>query len=325
MSKPIQLAVIGAGIFARDAHIPAILAAGERYQIRMICARTPESAQRLAAQIPYPVETSTDVDAVLARPDIEAVDIVVPIADLPALIEKALAQGKHVISEKPIAPDVATGRRLLPLQPDGVVWMVAENYRYNADYDQMKALIQSGEIGKPLLAHYVLHMPVMPDNKYFNSAWRQNGSFRGGWFLDGGVHHVAALRLIFGEIVEVSATVDADSLIANLTFASGLLGNYSVTYAAGSSRFITLSVRGENGGIRLDAQGIEVTSGKETRTLPSARTFTVDAEFVGFAEAIRDGKPHRSPAREALQDLAVVEAMLDSAESGKRISIEQFV
>lgn len=325
MSSPIQLAIIGAGIFARDAHVPAILAAGNLYHIKVICARSLESAQRLAGQIPYAVEASTDVDAVLARPDIDAVDIVVPIAEAPMLIEKALAQGKHVISEKPIAPDVATGRKLLPLQPDGVVWMVAENYRYNADYDQMKALIDGGEIGKPLLAHYLLHFPVTPDSKYYHSAWRNDSSFRGGWILDGGVHHIAALRMILGEIVEVSASISGDTLVANLMFASGLLGQYGVTYAAGSSRFTSLSVRGENGSLRLEAQGIEIIHDKETRTLPSAKTFTVDAEFRGFAEAIQVGKPHRSPAREALQDLAVVEAMLDSAEMGKSISVEQFV
>jgi predicted dehydrogenase len=333
MSSPIQLAVIGAGIFARDAHIPAILAAGEAYQIKVICARTQESAQRLAGQIPYAVETSTDVDAVLARPDIDAVDIVVPIAELPTLIEKALMHGKHIISEKPIAPDVATGRRLLPIQPHGVVWMVAENYRYNADYDQMAELIRSGEIGKPLLVNYTLHFPVTPDSKYFNSIWRNDSSFRGGWILDGGVHHVAALRMILGEIVEVSASTarissdfdPGDTLVANLKFASGLLGTYSVSYAAGPSRFSSLSVRGESGTIRLEAQGIEIIHDKETRTLPSARTFTVDAEFRGFAEAIQTSKPHRSPPQQALQDLAVVEAMLDSAETGKRIIVEQFV
>jgi predicted dehydrogenase len=325
MTNPIQLAIIGAGIFARDAHVPAILAAGDLYQIKVICARTMESAQRLVGQIPYPVEISTDVDAVLARQDIDALNIVVPIAEAPALIEKALAQGKHVISEKPIAPNVAAGRKLLPVQPDGVVWMVAENYRYNADYDQMKALIDSGEIGKPLLAHYLLHFPVTPDSKYYHSVWRNDSSFRGGWILDGGVHHIAALRMILGEIVEVSASMNGDTLIANLMFASGVMGQYGVSYVPGSSRFTSLIVRGENGTLRLEGPGIEVIHDKETRTIPSAKTFTVDAEFVGFAEAIRDGKAHRSPAREALQDLAVVEALLDSAEMGKSISVEQFV
>lgn len=333
MSSPVRLAVIGAGIFARDAHIPAILAAGEtRFHIQAVCARSSESAQRLAALIPYAVEISTDADSVLARPDIDAVDIVVPAGEAPGLIERALARGKHVISEKPIAPDVETGRRLIGLQPDDVVWMVAENYRYNADFEQVAQLIREGEIGKPLLAHYGLHFPVTPDSKYYHSAWRSDSGFRGGWILDGGVHHIAALRMILGEIVDVHAYAarmssdfnPGDTLVANLRFASGLLGQYSVTYAPGLTRSALLSVRGEGGSIQLGAD-IQIIQGKDLRTLPSAKTFTVDAEIVGFAEAIQAGKPHRGAAREALQDLAVVEAMLDSAETGKRIRVEQFV
>ena len=83
-------------------------------------------------------------------------------------------------------------------------------------------------------------MPLKPGNKYYHTDWRRSGTFPGGFLLDGGVHHVAALRQVVGEIVSVSAEVrqvradlpPADTLSAALEFESGVIGSYSVTYAA---------------------------------------------------------------------------------------------
>ncbi len=80
------------------------------------------------------------------------------------------------------------------------------------------------------------------ENRYYNTAWRRESAFPGGFVLDGGVHHMAVLRLILGEITEVSAVsrliradlAPVDSLNAALVFESGLTGMYSITYAAGS-------------------------------------------------------------------------------------------
>jgi predicted dehydrogenase len=126
----------------------------------------------------------------LARPDVEAVNVILPIEPLPEAVEKSLAAGKHVISEKPIAPDVATGRRLIqfarayPKQ----VWMVAENDRYEPAFQQAGDLIRAGAIGKPLMASWSLPMSMQPDNKFYHTPWRRSGTFPGGFLLDGGVH-----------------------------------------------------------------------------------------------------------------------------------------
>ena len=76
--EPIRVGIIGAGIFAREAHLPAWQALGNSARIAMIASRTDESAARLARMVDYPVETTTDMDAVLSRHDIDAVDIILP-------------------------------------------------------------------------------------------------------------------------------------------------------------------------------------------------------------------------------------------------------
>ena len=115
MADPIRLGLIGAGVFMRDDHVPALKALTDRFDGVAVYSRTRTSAEALQAHLPHPADIYTDLDQLLARPDIEAVDIVLPIENLPWAVEKALAAGKHIISEKPITPDVATGRRMLEL------------------------------------------------------------------------------------------------------------------------------------------------------------------------------------------------------------------
>jgi predicted dehydrogenase len=131
----IRLALLGSGIFACEEHLRALNALADRFEVVAIYSRRAANAAALAKTLPHPVDVYADITAVLARTDIDAVDIVLPIAVQPAVIEAALRAGKHVLSEKPAAPDVATGKRLLQTAAEltrasGKVWMVAENFRY---------------------------------------------------------------------------------------------------------------------------------------------------------------------------------------------------
>src|SRR5450432_1295282 len=110
---PIRLALFGSGIFARDSHLPALKALGSTFEIVAIYSRNQETAAALAATLPKGVEIYSDPSTLLARSDIDPANIILPIPLQPAMVESALKAGKHVISEKPIAPDVASGRKLI--------------------------------------------------------------------------------------------------------------------------------------------------------------------------------------------------------------------
>ncbi len=334
MPEPIRLALVGAGIFARDAHVPAIKALGDRFEIAAVYSRTRATAEALLPMLPGTPEVFTDLTTLLRRPDIEAVDVLLPIEALAAAIDMALAAGKHVVSEKPIAQDVATGRRLVSIYRNHPqqVWMVAENVRYVPAYRRAAEIIGSGEIGSVLLAHWAIHGSLSPGNKYYETEWRRSGTFPGGFLLDGGVHHIAALREILGEIISVSAETrqmradlpPADTLTAAMQFESGVIGQYSATYAARVSLPPSLlTIVGEKGVVRVNGETLEITTDEETLNESVASGGDVDAELTAFADAIRTGAPHLNSPLEALRDVAVLEAMFNSAETGQRVEVDR--
>ncbi len=326
----IRLALIGAGIFARDVHLPALQALGQTFEIVAVYSRTQSNAAALASQLPGQVDPYTDLSALLAREDIEAVDIVLPLDVMPPVVEMALQTGKHVFSEKPIAPDLTTGRRLLATYAEcpGQVWMVGENWRYEDAFEQAANIIHSGQIGRPLVCHWAVYHPINPDNKYYQTPWRRSGDFPGGFLLDVGVHHVAVLRWLIGEIVQVNAVTrqiradlpPADTLAATLDFDNGAAGVYLATYAVNAPWPSALHITGETGSLRVHRQALEVTTDGAIRSIPVTPHRGVEAELTAFAATIRRGQSHRNPPPQALQDVAVIEAMLCSAESGRHIN-----
>ncbi|RMG86574.1 MAG: gfo/Idh/MocA family oxidoreductase [Chloroflexi bacterium] len=335
--EPIRLAIWGAGIFTRTAHIPSILALGDRYKIVAICSRTEASAKEAAAVVPYEVDILTDPDAMLAREDIEAVDIVLPIALLPDAVIKALAAGKHVISEKPVAPTVAAGKELLQRAADyrEYHWMVAENYRYDPATVRAAELVRlEKQIGRPLVCDWSVYIDLGPQNPYYHTSWRRDESFPGGFVLDAGVHYIATLRYILGEIDAVSAQSAAfrpdlpplDTLAATLHFTRGVVGSFLITFSAGASWPMPLHIVGQRGTITTQRNLLEYQRhGDQIHRLPLDERQGVELEFEAFADTLRNGVPHRNSPVQALQDVAVIEAMLKSAATGQRVAVERLV
>ena len=182
-AQQLKVALAGSGIFAREAHAPAWLKLGERVQIVAVWSRSRAHAESLAALLPGDVRIATDISALFNDPAIDAIDIVLPIDVQPELITRALAAGKHVVSEKPIAHNVALGRELIGAwQRSDRVWMVAENWRYESAFRQAAALVKDHAIGAPVTASWVLHAPVDPANKYYHTPWRRtSGRFPPRW------------------------------------------------------------------------------------------------------------------------------------------------
>jgi predicted dehydrogenase len=255
-----------------------------------------------------------------------------PIDVQPAVVAQALAAGKHVVSEKPIAPDVAAGRELIALQSRhaGPVWMVAENWRYDEAHEQAAALVQDGAIGRVLAVHLAQHASHSPGEKYYDTAWRRSDAFPGGYLLDAGVHYVAVLRMIAGEITAVSAQVallrsdlpPADSLAATLHFAGGALGVYYTGFAAASPWSAPLTVVGEQGSLRVAQNRVEmVDAAGSVATFPCRAYRGVYRELKAFAAAIRQGQPHRNSPQEGLRDVAVIEGMLEAARTERLVRL----
>lgn len=330
--SPIRMAFIGAGLFARDTHVPSLLELGDTYVITAVCSRTRQSAEALAALLPYPVDITTDMDGIFSREDVDVINIVLPIPMTADVVEKAINSGKHVVSEKPVAPTMARGRELVSLpRGNGQQWMVAENWRYEPMFAQASQIVD--KLGQIVLFDWVQHISVDRQNKYYHTPWRREGDFPGGFLLDGGVHHIAAIRQILGEVESVTAMMaqqrddlpPADTLTATLRMVSGAIGTYTISYAAGSKVPQGLNIVGMDGWMRVnrDALTAEYLGTRVEHT--SKKPDGVRAEFEALAKTLHEGIAHVNSPEQALQDVAVMEAMFESARTGQRVEVTRVV
>lgn len=322
-NNPIRLALVGAGIFAQNAHLPALLTLPDRIEVVAVYSRTHAAAATLAQRIGDDVAVYTDLPALLARPDIDAVDILLPIPIQADFVEAALRAGKHVISEKPIAPDSTAARRLMALHADrpAQVWMVAENWRYEEAFERAAQLVAEHAIGHPVTAAWSRLVALKPGNPYYATTWRRSG-FTGGLLLDGVIHLAAALRLVLGEVVTVVSMVEqvapdlppADTIAAVLRFANGAICSLQVSYAVDSPWGAPLTIVGAAGSLRVDRGFVEIARpGAASERIECGKLHGVQRELVAFADAIQHRAPHRNTPAAALRDLAVVEALLAAA------------
>ncbi|RLL93076.1 hypothetical protein CFD26_100261 [Aspergillus turcosus] len=335
----VGVAIIGSGIFAREEHLPAIQEAKD-FQLKAIYSRSLKSAQALA-------NGTTGVDLysedsgpgkgyadLLAREDIAAVVIALPILVQPDFIRKALAAGKHVLSEKPIAKDIATARDLLQwyranVDSSKTLWAVAENFRYMSKF--LRTAEEVRKLGRVKNFRVNAHSLISTDSKYFKTEWRQTPGYQGGFILDGGVHMVAALRLILGS--DPVATISAQSCLQQQHLApldtvdavmktrSGATGVLSLSYGSAFNdsvfefdceggvvalNFDRLTVKGESNEVPFDGRG-------------------VSREVAVFAATIASGGSvdKRQSPEEALADLEIMEKMLTSGDrDGERQAVE---
>ncbi|KIK34237.1 hypothetical protein CY34DRAFT_26897 [Suillus luteus UH-Slu-Lm8-n1] len=205
-------AILGAGIFAREAHLPALQALGSLApKLRAVYSRSEKTAREFATQATTLLSTTPDVyfdgdpssnlDALLARSDISSVIVILPITQQPSIVLKALAAGKHVLSEKPVAPDVASGAKLIAqyeaqYKPKGLVWRIAENFEAEPGFILAGRAIAASKIGKVTFFSSRTVNFIDKNSKWYNTPWRTVPDYQGGFLLDGGVHSVAALRVI---------------------------------------------------------------------------------------------------------------------------------
>ena len=135
---PIHVALLGGGLFAVGAYIPALASNTSDVTLHTVWSRSQVSAQKVTAKAteaglnPATLHGDEGLSQILSDKSIDAVMIVLPISAQPALVIKALKAGKHVISEKPVAKDIKTAREIIEVyeneyQPKGLIWRVAES------------------------------------------------------------------------------------------------------------------------------------------------------------------------------------------------------
>lgn len=331
--KKIKLAIVGCGIVAREHHIPALRKLKDKYEIVALNSRTRESAEKLSGMLESNPRIFKSYDELLSWNFFDAVDLALPTEYNVEFIKKALDHSKDVFCEKPIAIDTDNAKNILgmsTLSPNIVY--IAENFRHVKAHYKIKDIIESGEIGNIQLITWKQLIGMKRNNKYVRTAWRKNPKHIGGFLSDGGVHHIAAIRIFMGEVESVYAKTkkiydylgSEDTLLMTLNFEKGYIGNYTVSYAVGDGR-IKIDIYGDAGSIKIRKSYFTVTNNKGKFTYKIPRESSFVNEFLDFYRVFNGAPNIKGNSFEAIKDLAVIEAGLYSSNKGEEVQIKKFL
>ena len=149
-----RIGCVGAGFIMRDCHLVAYSDAG--FNPVAIASRKPETARAVAARHDIPTVHDT-IDALLADPQVEILDVAVPPQAQPDLIRRAVHLGRGrlrgILAQKPLALSVPVAKDLVVRCADaGVVLAVNQNMRFDQSVRAAKDILGRGWLGEPVLA-----------------------------------------------------------------------------------------------------------------------------------------------------------------------------
>ena len=200
---PLQAAIAGTG-FIGAVHARSARLAGAR--LVGVAASSPESAQAAAAELGAD-RAFASAEELVRAPDVDVVHICTPNHLHLPLAEAALAAGKHVICEKPLALDAAGARRLVDAAADaGLLAGVPFVYRYYPTVREARERVGSGQAGALRLLHgtYLQDWLLRPDDDNWRVDERLGGASRA--FADIGSHWCDLAEFVSGHrITRVSA------------------------------------------------------------------------------------------------------------------------
>ena len=318
--KTISLGFIGTGIAANDLHWPAIEQLGNKFNVAAVCNRSRNKAEAFAKKCKATVVYDT-VDELLADKNVDAVVVAVPIELNYGMARLAIASGKHVLLEKPLAASLDEAKILRDLVPQNrQVLLLAENFRYHKAFTKIKELMAGNAIGEVISFCWNDYKSLHVDNKYA-TPWRMNNQYPGGFIFDGGIHNVAALRMIFGDVqTQVSATKSVnpaigtiDTLISTLVFENGVTGNLNLCYSTNGFEQNRLLVLGKNGSICFENDELKLYSQSKVELL--ATTDLSDSylcQFDDFYNCIVSGAAPQSTFAEGVKDIELMVRLLEA-------------
>lgn len=318
-----RVAILGGGIGAQ--HLDGYLSLPDRFTVTHVCDLNSDLAQAQAARAPG-AEAASDIAAILADPRVDLVDICLPPGMHVPTTCDALAAGKHVVCEKPIAGslhDTDTLRQAIGASAGRHVFPVFQ-YRFGPAFEALSALAQAGLLGVPRVASLETHWNR--DAGYYAIPWRGTWDREmGGAVLSHAIHIHDLITQCFGSVAEVSAMLGTminpieteDCAAITLRMANGALVTSSITLGAAS----------DTSRMRLVYEHMTVESGRLPYALAKDTwTFTArDPAQQGAVDAIVAGALGRSGPTGFAGFLAAIADTLDGVAAAPAITFEDGV
>ncbi|MEU6763221.1 Gfo/Idh/MocA family oxidoreductase [Streptomyces sp. NPDC046853] len=328
-----RIGLIGAGGIAR-AHLPGWLELGARVGVYTVDG----SAEKLAAEYAgRDVVAAGSLGELLA--DCTAVDICTPTPTHKELALAAVAAGRHVICEKPLALNAADAEEIAAAaEAAGVRLHPAHVVRYFPAYAAMQRAVASGELGDLAVLRFT-RGGARPQW----APWFADPAQSGGVIMDLMVHDIDIARWIAGDVIRVhaqtrgvehatgAAQAEVVSATAVLTHASGVISHITGLWGLADQQFrTTFRVAGSDGllrhdstsvpGYRITAQGVRAAN----EGIPSSPMTESPylSELREFAASWQEGGGDpRVSARDGIEAVRIAEAAVESSRTGRAVEI----
>ena len=328
--RKVKWGVLGVAKIAIEKVIPA-MQQGEASHIAAIASRDLGKARAAAGKLGIE-RTFGSYEALLADPEIEAVYNPLPNELHVPWTLRALAAGKHVLCEKPIALDAKEARSLIEAR-DRSGKLVAEAFmvRFHPQWRRAKELVATGAVGDlRAIQTFFSYRLLDPENV-------RNRPPGGGGLYDIGCYAILSARYIFGaEPTRVAATIDHDPNFrtdrlagAILEFPGGRLSTFTIGTQMSAHQRVTIV--GEAGRIEImipfnappdrpteiaiDTGADLFGGGRRVEQFPVCDQYTLQGD--AFSRAIINATPLEFPIEDAILNMRVIDALFRSAKSGK--------
>jgi predicted dehydrogenase len=315
--------------WAVRAHVPALRALSETFEIAGVANTSRESAEEAAAAIGLP-RAFADVSELIAAPEVDIVTVTVKVPPHLEIVKAAIEAGKHVYCEWPLGNGLAEAEEMAALaRAKGVLGVVGTQARVAPEIEHLRDLIADGFVGEVLSSTLVARggaLPgggTIPDKKtYAYLLDRANGASLLTIPLG---HTLAALKDVLGEVAEVSAVLATrrptalaadtgemlpvsapDQVLVSATLAGG--APLSIHYRGGAARDgdgLLWEINGTEGDIRVSGpsghtQMVQLSLAGARGEENSFRPLAVPASYrSGWPEDVAPGNVARVYARMA--------------------------
>jgi len=326
----LRIAVLGVGLMGAD-HVARITSRISGARVAAVNDYVTEKAEQVAAGIPGCRAIADPLDAI-ADPDVDAVVLATPGPTHEKQLLACLEHRKPVLCEKPLTTDVGTSLEVVRREAELGTRLIQVGFmrRFDDEYTSLKALLDDGELGNPLLLHCVHRNPAVPD--HFDSVMTVRDSL---------VHEVDVARFLFGEEITsiqiVTPTPNPaarqglfDPQIAIMRTASGKHVDVELFVTTGVAYEVRTELVAEKGSamigldvglVRKSAPGTwggTITAGFRERF---GRAY--DTEIQRWVDAVGNGTNVDGPtAWDGYAATAVCEAGVQALQSGRPVTVD---
>lgn len=328
MSK-IRWGILSTAKIGVDKVIPA-MQQGQFCEVTAIASRNADNAKTTAAKLGIPTAYGS-YEELLADPNIDAVYNPLPNHLHVSWSIKALQAGKHVLCEKPIGLTVEEGQQLVEAgtQHPNLKLMEAFMYRHHPQWQQARDLIRAGKIGTlRTIQAFFSYFNDDPDNI------RNRADIGGGGLMDIGCYPISVSRFLFdAEPQRVIGHVEYDPQLKTDRLASAILnfgsGTSSFTCSTQLAPYQRVNIHGTTGRIEIEIPfnappdrpckiWHQTTEGIQEIAFEICDQYTIQGDL--FATAILDNSPVATPIVDAVGNMQVIEAIVESGRTGQWIT-----